>query len=79
MCDAGHYENHRREKDRFEMWCWGRMLRIPRTARKTNASIVEEMEIPSSLSRICLTLTLEFFGQTEQREDSHLGDADDIG
>ncbi|XP_037866981.1 uncharacterized protein LOC119628534 [Bombyx mori] len=42
-------ESDRRRIDAFEMWCWRRMLRIPWTAFRTNASILNELKM-SALS-----------------------------
>ena len=33
----------RQRLDAFELWCWGRLLRVPRTARRSNQSILKEI------------------------------------
>ena len=37
-------KSERRRIDRFELWCWRRLLRIPWTARRTNKSVIEEIK-----------------------------------
>ena len=48
--------------DAFEMWCWRRLLRVPWTARRSNQSILKEMNPGCSLERLRLTLKLQYFG-----------------
>ena len=43
-------EHHR--IDAFELWCWRRLLRVPRTARRSNQSILKEISSVQSLSRV---------------------------
>ena len=54
--------------DTFELWCWRRLLRIPWTARKTNQSILKEINPKYSLEG--LMLKLQYFGHLMQRTDS---------
>ena len=35
--------------DVFELWCWGRLLRVPQTARRSNQSILKEISPECSL------------------------------
>ena len=58
--------------DAFEMWCWRRMLRIPWTARRTNASILQELNITTRLSSVCLERVLRFFGHIARRGEESL-------
>ena len=58
---------HRRI-DAFELWCWRRLLRIPRTARRSNQSILKEISPGISLEG--LMLKLQYFGHLMQRADS---------
>ena len=51
---------HRRT-DAFESWCWRRLLRVPRTARRSNQSILKEISPEYSLEG--LMLKLQYFGQ----------------
>ena len=46
--------------DAFEMWCWGRLLRVPWTARRSNQSILKEISPEYSLEG--LKLKLQYFG-----------------
>ena len=50
---------HRRI-DAFELWCWRRLLRVPWTARKSNQSILKEINPEYSLKG--LMLKLQYFG-----------------
>ena len=54
--------------DAFELWFWRRLLRVPWTARKTNQSILKEVNPEYSLEG--LTLKLQYFGHLFQRADS---------
>ena len=42
--------------DTFELWCWGRLLRVPWTARRSNQSILKEISPKYSLERLMLKL-----------------------
>jgi hypothetical protein len=46
----------------FEMWCWRKMLRIPWTARRTNASVIADIGEETSLENKIAKLKLEYFG-----------------
>ena len=48
--------------DAFELWCWRRLLRVPRTARRSNQSILKEIIPGCSLERLMLKLKLQYFG-----------------
>ena len=58
--------------DAFEMWCWRKLLRIPWTAHRTNASIRSELRITTRLSGVCLKRVLGFFGHIVRREPDNL-------
>jgi len=60
---------HRRI-DAFELWCWGRLLRVPWTARRSNQSILKEISPECSLERLMLKLKLQCFGHIMRRVDS---------
>ena len=53
--------------DAFELWCWRRLLRVPWTARRSNQSILKEINPEYSLER--LMLKLQYFGHLMQRAD----------
>ena len=59
-----------RRIDAFELWCWGRLLRVPWTARRSNQSILKEISPGISLERMMLKLKLQYFGHLMQRVDS---------
>ena len=48
--------------DAFELWCWRRLLRVPRTARRSNQSILKEINSEYSLEGLMLKLKLKHFG-----------------
>ena len=48
--------------DSFELWCWGRLLRVPGTARRSNQSILKEIIPEYSLEGLMLNLKLQYFG-----------------
>ena len=60
---------HRRI-DAFELWCWRRLLRVPWTARRSNQSILKEMNPGCSLEGLMLKLKLQNFGYLMRRVDS---------
>ena len=52
---------HRRI-DVFEVWCWRRLLRVPWTARRSNQSILKEINPGIALEEMMLKLKLQYFG-----------------
>ena len=48
--------------DAFELWCWERLLRVPWTARRSNLSILKEINPEYSLEGLMLKLKLQYFG-----------------
>ena len=60
---------HRRI-DAFELWCWRRFLRVPWTARKSNQSILKEINPEYSLEGMLLKMKFQNFGHLIQRADS---------
>ena len=56
--------------DAFELWCWKRLLRVPWTARRSNQSILKELNPECSLEGLMLKLKLHDFGHLIQRDDS---------
>ena len=59
-----------RRIDAFEMWCWRRLLRVPWTARRSNQSILKEINPGVSLEEMMLKLKLQYFGHLMRRVDS---------
>ena len=56
--------------DAFELWCWRRLLRFPRTARRSNQSILKEVRPELSLEGLMMKLKLQLFGYLMGRTDS---------
>ena len=59
-----------RRIDAFELWCWRRLLRVPWTARRSNESILKEINLEYSLEGPMLKWMLQYFGHLMQRVDS---------
>ena len=59
-----------RRLDAFELWCWRGLLRVPWTARRSNQSILKEINPEYSLEGLMLKLKLQYFGHLMQRTDS---------
>ena len=60
----------RQRIDVFELWCWRRLLRVPWTARRSNQSILKEINPGISLEGMMLKLKLQYFGHLMRRVDS---------
>ena len=60
----------RRRIDAFEVWCWRRLLRVPWTARRSNQSILKEINAGISFEGMMLKLKLQYFGHLMRRVDS---------
>ena len=56
--------------DTFELWCCRRLLRVPWTARRSNQSILKEINPEYSLEGLMLRRKLQYFGHLMQRTDS---------
>ena len=56
--------------DVFELWSWRRLLKVPWTARRSNQSILKEINPEYSLEGLMLKLKLQYFGHLMQRVDS---------
>ena len=56
--------------DALELRCWRRLLRVPWTARRSNQSILKEINPEYSLEGLLLKLKLQYFGHMVQRADS---------
>ena len=53
----------------FELWCWGRLLRVPWIARRSDQSILKEITPECSLEGVMLKLKLQYFGHLMRRLD----------
>ena len=56
--------------DAFELWCWRRVLRVPWITRRSNQSILKEINPRISLEGMMLKLKLQYSGHLMQRVDS---------
>ena len=56
--------------DAFELWCWRRLLKVPWTAKRSNQSILREINPEYSLQWLMLQLKLQYFGHLIQTDDS---------
>ena len=63
-------KTERRRIDAFELWCWRRLLRVPRIARRSNQSILKEISPEYSLEGLMLKLKRQYFGHLMRRTDS---------
>ena len=60
----------RQRIDAFELWCWRRLLRVPWSTRRSNQSILQEINPEYSLEGLMLKLKLQYFGHLMQTADS---------
>ena len=56
--------------DAFELWCWRRLLRVPWTVRRSNQSILKEINLEYPLEELILRWKLQYFGHLIRRTDS---------
>ena len=56
--------------DAFELWCWRRLLRVSWTARRSNQSILKEINPEYSLEGLMLKLKFQYFGHLMRSADS---------
>ena len=62
-CECWNIKKTEHQKiDAFELWCWGKLLRVPWTARRSNQSILKEINPEYSLEGLMLKLELQYFG-----------------
>ena len=70
-CESWTVKKAERQRiDAFELWCWRRLLRVPWTARRSNQSILKEINPGISLEGMMLKLKLQYFVHLMQRVDS---------
>ena len=53
----------------FELWCWRRLLRVPWTARRSNESILKEINPEYALEGLMLKLKLQYYGHLNAGKD----------
>ena len=56
--------------DAFKLWCWGRLLKVPWTARRSNQSILREINPEYSLEGLMLKLKHQYFGHLMRTDNS---------
>ena len=62
-CESGTIKKAEHQRiDAFELWCWTKLLRVPRTTRRSNQSILKEISAEYSLEGLMLKLKLQYFG-----------------
>ena len=62
-CESWTIEKAKHQRtDAFELWCWRRLLRVPRTARRSNQAILKDISPDCSLEGLLLKLKLQYFG-----------------
>ena len=62
-CESWTVKKAERQRiDAFELWCWRRLLRVPWIARRSNQSILKEINPGTSLEGMMLKLKLQYFG-----------------
>ena len=69
-CESWTAKKAEHRTDAFELWCGRRLLRVPWTARRSNQSILKEINPGCSLEGMMLKLKLQFFGHLMWRADS---------
>ena len=63
-------EGEHRRIDAFKLWCWRRLLRVPQRARRSNQSVLKEINPGYSLEGLMLKLKLQYIVHLMQRADS---------
>ena len=69
-CESWRVLAERQRIDAFELWCLRRLLVVPWTARRSNQSILKEINPGISLEGMMLKLELQYFGHLMRRVDS---------
>ena len=70
-CESWTVKKAERQRiDTFELWCWRRLLRVLWTAKRSNQSILKEINPEYSLEGLMLKLKLQYFGHLMWRADS---------
>ena len=70
-CESGTIKKAEYERiDASELWCWRRLLRVPWTEKRSNRSILREINSEYSLEGQMLKLKLQYVGHVMQKVDS---------
>ena len=70
VCEMDYKESWEPKNWCFELWCWRRLLRVPWTARRSNQSILKEINPEYSMEGLMLKVKLQYFGHLMWRTDS---------
>ena len=73
MCECESWSINKaecRRIDAFKLWCWRRLLKVPWTVRRSNQSVLNEINPKYSLEELMLKLKLQYFGHLMWRPDS---------
>ena len=69
-CESWTIQKSEHQKiDALKLWCWRRLLGVPWTARRSNHSIIKEINPGYSFERLMLKMKLQYFGHLIQRAD----------
>jgi hypothetical protein len=63
-------KSERKKIDAFELWTWRRILRVPWTEKRTNFSVLEDVNLKRSLEATILRLKLRYFGHVMRAKRS---------
>ena len=70
MWELDYKESWAQRIDALKLWCWRRLLKVPWTARRSNQSILKEINPEYSLEGLMLKVKLQYFGHLMWRTDS---------
>ena len=70
LWELDHKEGRTPRIDAFELWCWRRLQRVPWKAKRSNQSILKEINPEYSLEGLMLKLKLQYFDHLTQTADS---------
>ena len=70
-CESRTVKKAERQRiDAFELWCWRRLLKVPWKARRSNQSILREINLEYWLQGLMMKLRLQYFGHLMRTDDS---------
>ena len=70
MWEFGHKESWLPKNWCFKLWCWRKLLRVHRTSRRSNQSVLKKINPEYSLEGLMLKLKFQYFGPLKWRTDS---------
>ena len=70
-CESWITEKAERQRiDVFKLWCWRRLWRVPWTARRSNQSVIKDINPKYSMEGLMLKLKVQYFGHLMRRANS---------